>query len=235
MWRVKICGNRTPEDVRLVVASGVDALGLIVGVRHTSEDAIPAAVARSLLALIPDGILSVMVTHLDRLEDVLALHAEVPTGAIQLHDDIAEGDIRSLRRLKPSVPLIKAVHVTGEGAIERASVLAGDVDALLLDSRTEDRIGGTGVIHDWTISAQVVQRVPRPVILAGGLTPDNVDQALDRVRPHGVDVNSGVDGADGAKDPEKVRLFVARARAKLAAIDAGRIWPLPPTRSPVAG
>jgi phosphoribosylanthranilate isomerase len=121
-----------------------------------------------------------------------------------------------LRSLAPGVRLIKAIHVTGPEAVENARCFAGVADALLLDSRTADRLGGTGRTHDWTISRAVVAAVaPVPVYLAGGLNPENVRQAIETVRPAGVDVNSGVEDAHGAKDPAKVAAFAATALESL--------------------
>ncbi|MEM3423739.1 MAG: phosphoribosylanthranilate isomerase, partial [Nitrososphaeria archaeon] len=79
-------------------------------------------------------------------------------------------------------------------------------------SRTPDRLGGTGLTHDWEISAEIVKTVKIPVILAGGLTPDNVKKAIKKVKPFGVDVNTGVKDSNGYKDPEKVKLFVKVAK-----------------------
>ena len=123
-------------------------------------------------------------------------------------------DLRRLRALAPGMRLLKAVHVTGEDALGRALSYAGAADALVLDSRTADRLGGTGLTHDWSVSARIVEAVtPLPVYLAGGLRPENVGEAVARVRPAGVDVNSGVEDASGRKDAQKMREFVARARA----------------------
>jgi len=125
-------------------------------------------------------------------------------------------DLRRLRALAPGMRLLKAVHVTGEDALGRALSYAGAADALVLDSRTADRLGGTGLTHDWSVSARIVEAVtPLPVYLAGGLRPENVGEAVARVRPAGVDVNSGVEDASGRKDAQKMREFVARARAGL--------------------
>ncbi len=109
------------------------------------------------------------------------------------------------------------MHVTGEDALGRAlDYAAADADALVLDSRTADRLGGTGQTHDWSVSARIVAAVsPVPVYLAGGLRPENVGEAIARVRPAGVDVNSGVEDAKGRKDMAKMRAFVVRARAGL--------------------
>ena len=90
------------------------------------------------------------------------------------------------------------MHVTGDDALGRALVYAAVADALVLDSRTADRLGGTGRTHDWSVSARIVAAVaPLPVYLAGGLRPENVAEAIARVHPAGVDVNSGVEDAGG--------------------------------------
>jgi phosphoribosylanthranilate isomerase len=103
--------------------------------------------------------------------------------------------------------------VDGEAALRRAEQAAAWADALHLDTRTGARLGGTGVTHDWSLSARIAAATPIPVILAGGLTADNVAEAVGHVRPFGVDVNSGVEDARGVKDPAKMRAFVAAARA----------------------
>jgi phosphoribosylanthranilate isomerase len=129
---------------------------------------------------------------------------------------MALADLRRLRVLAPGVRLIKAVHVTGEDALGRALAFAADVDALLVDSRTADRLGGTGRTHDWAVSARIVAAVaPLPVYLAGGLRPENVREAVAQVRAAGVDVNTGVEHVDGRKDPARMREFVSRAKAGL--------------------
>ena len=124
---------------------------------------------------------------------------------------MAVADLRRLRLLAPGVRLIKAVHVTGEDALGRALAFAAEVDALLLDSRTADRLGGTGRTHDWSVSARIVAAVsPVPVYLAGGLRPENVAEAIARVRPAGVDVELGRGGRGRAQGPG------ADARIRLA-------------------
>ena len=108
------------------------------------------------------------------------------------------------------------MHVTGDDALGHALSYTAHADALVLDTRTANRLGGTGRTHDWSISARVVAAVaPLPVYLAGGLRPENVAEAVARVRPAGVDVNSGVEDANGRKDAAKMRAFVDRAMAGL--------------------
>ena len=100
-------------------------------------------------------------------------------------------------------------------------------DALVLDSRTADCLGGTGLTHDWSVSAGIVEAVaPLPVYLAGGLRPENVGEAIARVRPAGVDVNSGVEDASGRKDGQRMCEFVARARAGLQRVHSATEGPV---------
>jgi len=212
MVRVKICGNRTLEDALLAVSGGADAIGLIVGVRHESEDALKAETSGEILRAIPPLVSTVLVTHLLHAQEILDILAVVPATTIQLHDRISIEEINALRHRLPHVKLIKAIHVTDRTSIQSAEVFAGHVDALILDSLTRNKIGGTGIVHDWDISREIVQSVNKPVILAGGLTPENVVEAIHHVNPYGVDVNTGVQAPNGRKDPQKVRDFIRLAR-----------------------
>lgn len=224
MFKAKICGNRTARDLDVAIAAGADAVGLISGVRHVSEDAISAETARALLARVPVFVTPVLVTHLVTAEAVVALHRSVPAPVIQLHDAIADDQVQALRRTLPGVRLVRAVHVIDETSVNRAAATAPGVDAVLLDSRTSDRIGGTGLTHDWRLSRRIVEALDVPVVLAGGLTPDNLTEALATVRPYAVDVNSGVDDARGDKDADRVRRFVALAhRPDAAAFGPARV------------
>jgi phosphoribosylanthranilate isomerase len=210
--RVKLCGNRTAADVAAGAAAGADALGLIVATTHRSEDALQIADARLLLREVPVFVTPVLVTHLTTCEAIARLHELVPAPVLQLQADLAAEEARCLRASLPQVQLIQAVHVIDAGAVAAAERKAPLFDALLLDSRTEDRLGGTGRTHDWSISRRIVTAVAGPVILAGGLTPDNVGEAISRVAPYGVDVNSGVDGTGGGRDAERAAAFVRAVR-----------------------
>src|ERR671917_2934618 len=213
---VKMCGIQSFEEARAALACGATALGFLVGLTHRAEDGIDATTAHGIVRRLPVGAEAVLVTHLRDPERVADLAASVGTSAIQVHDDMTIPDLRRLRALAPGARLLKAVHVTGEDALGHALAYAAVADALVLDSRTADRLGGTGQTHDWTISARIVAAVaPLPVYLAGGLRPENVAEAFARVCPAGVDVNSGVEDASGRKDLERMRAFVGRARAGL--------------------
>ena len=112
----------------------------------------------------------------------------------------------------PGIKLVQVIHVTGPESVEEALRVAPHVDALLLDSGNQSlkvkELGGTGRVHDWSLSERIVKSVPRPVYLAGGLKPDNVGEAIRRVRPFGVDVCSGL-RTDGSLDEAKVAAFFA--------------------------
>jgi phosphoribosylanthranilate isomerase len=212
MLRVKICGNRTIDDIAAAADMGADAIGLIVGVRHRSEDALEPAQAANLLRSVPVFVSSVLVTLFVTAEQVLQLHKAVPTSTIQLLDAIPIEEVDIIRSALPYVPLIKAVGVTDEQAIDIARSFESHVDALLLDTHVGDRIGGAGTVHNWSISRRIVAAVSKPVILAGGLRPENVIQTIEEVKPYGVDVNSGVEFPNGEKDPDRLRQFIRVAK-----------------------
>jgi phosphoribosylanthranilate isomerase len=214
---IKICGIQTIDEGRLALDCGATALGFLVGLTHRAEDGIDAATAAAIIACLPSAREMVLVTHLLQPQAVTQLAEQIGVNVIQVHDRMAVPDVLLLRAINPSRRIAKAVHVTGDAALDEARAYAAAADALLLDSRTSDRLGGTGCTHDWTISRKIVAAVaPVPVYLAGGLTPDNVSAAVQAVRPAGVDVNSGVEDGVGRKDRQKLTAFVAAARTALA-------------------
>lgn len=213
MVRVKICGNKTLQDAKTAVQYGADAIGLIVGTKFFSEDEISVSSASEIVAALPPFISSVLVTHLQSGHEILELYRAVSPTTIQLHNEVSMSVIEELRCKVPHVKLIKAIHVVDSRAVTQALVYSSCVDSILLDSRTDSRIGGTGVTHDWSVSRKIVLQSKVPVILAGGLNPSNVEAAILKVRPFAVDVNSGVDSPGGEKDPQKVAGFMSSARA----------------------
>ena len=103
--------------------------------------------------------------------------------------------------------MIKAINVTDGSAVEQAKVYEPFSDMILLDTKSGRRIGGTGKTHDWNISKKIVEQIDVPVVLAGGLNPENIKEAVKKVMPFGIDANSGLEHKDGSKDLEKVRKF----------------------------
>jgi len=230
--RVSVCANQSAADVAACVAGGVDAVGVLVQVRHRAEDAVDLATAARLLAGVPPYVGRYAVTHATELDELLAL-AELPVDTVQLHAEVPPATAARFRERAPGLRLLKALAVAGTplarsdrenggsprsrraaGWLETAAVAAWArlVDGLVLDSvnPAEDRIGGTGRTHDWTVSARIARASPVPVILAGGLRPSNVAAAVRAVRPWAVNVNSGVERG-GAKDAALVAAFVRGA------------------------
>ena len=213
MVRVKICGVRSLADAHVAVESGAHAIGLLVGQVHESPDFITPRTAREICHGLGPFVVPVLVTHLADPDAIVELVQQIPAWAVQVHSELPVDSLASLRsRLFPRRILGK-VSVDGEAAIERARSISSVVDALLLDScdRATNRVGGTGLVHDWNVSSRIVRESTVPVILAGGLTPANVAEAIAVVRPWGVDVNTGVKGEGGHKSANRCRQFVAAA------------------------
>jgi phosphoribosylanthranilate isomerase len=210
--RVKVCGITTRDDARAAIDRGVDALGFLVGLLHASEDELTATDARKIVETLPPFVVAVLVTHRHDPADVRELVREVRPHAVQLQGAFPLDDIPALRE-SCGVRTVKVVHVEGEASVSAAVEAARHADAVLLDTKTPTRIGGTGLTHDWALSRRIRDEIdPVPVILAGGLTPDNVARAIQQVNPYAVDANSGVSVRRGQKSPELVDRFVRAAR-----------------------
>ena len=205
--KCKICGTNTVRDLEIAVAAGADAVGFIVGTTHKSEDSITPAEAREMIRLLPPFVSGVVVTHLTAPEDLVCLVEETACSVLQIQDMVPVETLTLLRERFPHLCLIKAVHVVDEFSVATAKALEPYADAILLDSRTADRLGGTGITHDWSISAKIVSAVSKPVILAGGLKPENLFEAMSVVKPYAVDVHSGVK-QDGVRDFLRTEEFV---------------------------
>src|SRR5947209_9767616 len=210
--RIKICGVTTEADARLAARLGADAVGLNFYSR--SPRYLDPATARPLLRALPPFVEPVGVFVNAPLRDVFTvLNALGRVRAFQWH-----GDRREVSDSFP-FPLIAAFPVSDRGsldAIRRYLDACGAVGALpaavLVDAHVPGEYGGTGRVAPWELLADFDPGVP--VILAGGLTPENVAEAVRVVRPYGVDVASGVESAPGRKDPEKLRRFLDAVRNK---------------------
>jgi len=187
-----------------------------VGQRHPSQDFILPATAARLVSHLPPFVSPVLVTHLTEPDAIMELVDQTLITTLQLHGGSQpEQIIPLLEYLEGAGKLILAVHVTAPGEYSPDPTLYYEnVDAILLDSKdpATGRVGGTGRTHDWNTSAQLTAASPRPVILAGGLNPDNVADAIRRVHPFAVDVNSSLKGFDGELDPRIAASFVRNAK-----------------------
>lgn len=213
--RIKICGIQNVDEANLCLLSGADSLGFLLELTHKAEDKITRSQAKAIIQELPAGTNTVMVTHCLEWQTIADIAQDVSVTCIQIHDDLNIEGIKALRAALPEVTLLKAIHVpfTHATSKEKTEVtkkalnFAEYVDALLLDSRTKDRLGGTGLTHDWITSAEIVKNNVKPVIIAGGLTPSNVEEAIIATSCFGVDVNSGVEDEQGRKDKTKVKTY----------------------------
>jgi phosphoribosylanthranilate isomerase len=209
--KVKICGNTILEDAALAISAGADGLGFLIGLGYPTDDEITAPQAAAIIAKVPPLVATVLVTHRDDAAWVIETCRSIGANTIQLHAEFNLGDVPRLRAELRGVKLIKAVQVRGAESIAEAAEASKYYDAILVDSATANKIGGTGQTHDWRISSRIVETASAPVILAGGLTPENVREAIITVKPYAVDVNSGVEFPNGRKSPKRVRAFVRQA------------------------
>ena len=211
--RIKICCIQNADEAALAIRYGASALGLVSSM-PSGPGVIPEERIAEIARTIPPGVTSVLLTsHVDA-DSIIEQQRRTGVNALQLCDRLDEGAHQELRRKLPGISIIQVVHVTGPESIDEALSLQNDVDAFLLDSGRTDLavkvLGGTGKVHDWGISRELCSRVARPVFLAGGLTPENVGEAVRVVAPYGIDVCTGV-RSDGRLDEAKLRRFVAHA------------------------
>lgn len=181
---------------------------------------VPDERVAEIAAAVPPGVDTFLLTSLQDPDAIVAQHRAAATTTLQLVDELPPGAHAQLRRALPGIRLVQVIHVNGPEAIEEARRAAESVHAILLDSGdpTLDvkQLGGTGRRHDWTVSARIREQLDVPVILAGGLTPENAAEALATVRPYALDVCSGLRGADFALDPDKLARFAAVVNGSVA-------------------
>jgi phosphoribosylanthranilate isomerase len=206
--KVKICGVRTPEDARKCVDAGADALGMLLA---PSPRRITVSQAREIAEALPPTVRPVIVMVPSTAAEAITAARAIRPGAIQLQGDEPPEMVAEIKKALPGTCVVKAVHV-GEGReMEKALAYEKVADAILLDTMSPNR-GGSGTTHDWAISKKIVASVRKPVILAGGLNPENVADAIRAVRPYAVDVASGVEGEGRVKDAALVEAFIANAK-----------------------
>ena len=212
MTEIKICCISSHEEAQLAIASGADILGL-VSAMPSGPGVIPEERIASIAAAVTAQ--TFLLTSLCDAEEIIDQHRRCGTTAIQICDAPPAGSHARLREALPNVRLVQVIHVTGEASYDEAMTAARDVDALLLDSGNPalriKELGGTGRVHDWSISRRICADAGVPVFLAGGLRPENVAEALAITGAGGVDICSGV-RTDGKLDREKLQRFIAAVR-----------------------
>ncbi len=206
MTRVKICGIKNIEDARAVFEAGADDLGFHVQL-DGGRSPLSADDARKLITQLPPTASGVIVTSLTKPEELAELARQTGASTLQLYGEIDAEAMREVKHIMPVLKLWKVLEVEKE-ALAAAKKYIGAADALVLDTAK----GGSGKTHDWTVSKKIREAVSIPVILAGGLNPENIAEAIATVEPLEVDVNSGVSNEDGTKNIEKVKAFIKAAK-----------------------
>jgi phosphoribosylanthranilate isomerase len=207
VFRIKICGITSVEDALAAVEAGADALGFNFAEEAKKRNRyIAPDEAKEIIRALPDGVHSVAVT-VDESPETLENYLEF-VDYVQLHGEESPAFCE-----KYGDRAIKAFRTVS--GFDSATVDAYNVGAYLVDAGVSGSRGGTGETCDWSAAREVVGR-GRPVILAGGLTPENLEEAIRSVSPHGVDTAGGVESAPGKKDHERIRRFVRAARAALS-------------------
>ncbi|MFC5972004.1 phosphoribosylanthranilate isomerase [Halomarina salina] len=209
MTRTKLCGITSASDRAAAVAAGADALGFVVDVPVDTPRELAPGTAADLVADVPPFVTTVLVTMPEAPGAAADLVETVGTDVVQVHglDPAAVSDLAATTDAR----VVAATDLDGDHAGYAAAA-----DAVLVDSVDDDGAGGTGETHDWTRTRDLVRTLDdeygTPVVLAGGLTPENVAEAVETVGPFAVDVASGIEAAPGEKDAEAMAAFVRAAR-----------------------
>jgi phosphoribosylanthranilate isomerase len=210
---IKICCITSIEEAQTAIAFGASAIGL-VGEMPSGPGPIPDTLIREIALSTPPAVGTFLLTSETSVDDIVRHHQRTNTNTIQIVDALSRGTHAQLKAALPSIKIVQVVHVLGEHSIDEAVEVSGQVDALLLDSGNPHlrvkELGGTGRIHDWSLSRKIRDVARCPVFLAGGLRPENVRQAIEQVQPFGIDACSGV-RTNGRLDEKKLKQFIDNA------------------------
>jgi phosphoribosylanthranilate isomerase len=213
---IQIAGVIDKHEAALLCKAGVTHIGFPLRLLDGRED-LAESEAKTVISSIGSSVTTVLITYLDDSDEVVDFSDYLGVGGIQLHGPISEANLEKIRMQRPRLFIIKSliVRTNNLGELEKeVSRFHPFVDAFITDTYDPNtgRTGATGKTHDWAVSLCLVEFSPKPVVLAGGLTPENVRAAIIKVRPAGVDAHTSLEGPDGSKDPALVAKFVSEAR-----------------------
>jgi phosphoribosylanthranilate isomerase len=193
--RIKICCIGSIEEAALALELGASAVGLVSHM-PSGPGVISEELIAKIAATVPPSVGTFLLTSEQEVRAIVKQQRFCRTNCIQICDRLTSAEHRELRNALPGISLIQVVHVVGSESVDEAVAVSEGVDAILLDSGNQTlpipELGGTGRVHDWTVSREIRERIPIPMFLAGGLNAGNVKRAIREVGPFGLDLCSGV-------------------------------------------
>lgn len=219
---IQIAGVIDKDEADMLVDAGVDYLGFPLRLKDGREDLSEEAAAEIIRSLQPP-VYGVNITYISFAEEIKQFCDALGAKVIQLHGKVEKNELRKLKIIAPDLGIIKSLIVRGNNIDDlklQLKEFSPLVDSFITDTfdPATGRSGATGIVHDWNISKTIVELSPKPVILAGGLNPENVSEAIRFVKPAGVDSHTGVESPNGRKDPEMIYKFVSEAKSAFAEI-----------------
>ncbi len=220
---VQVAGVRDLTEARLLESLGVDFIGFPLRLGYHQPD-VSEETARTIIAALKASTNVVLITYESSAKELSNLTRFLGVSIVQLHGDVSSEEVKRIRRERPDLTMIKSLIVRPEFGqdtrplLNEARLYEPWVDAFITDTfdPKTTACGATGLTHDWTISRLLVRQLTKPLILAGGLNPGNVYDAILEVGPAAVDSHTGVEGPSGEKSPERVARFVSEARRGFA-------------------
>jgi phosphoribosylanthranilate isomerase len=217
MWKnfIQIAGVKSLDEARTLINEGVGFIGFPLRLTVNAED-ISEEEAKAIIAEIKNEAKPVLITYLSEHGEIAEFADYIDVKIVQLHGEITEDELASLKAIKPELKIIKSLVVRENNLSDllvSVEKLSPFVDAFITDTfdPKTGAEGATGKTHDWNVSAKLREKSSKPLILAGGLTPENVAEAIRAVMPAGVDAHTGVEDENGDKSSEKVKAFVQNA------------------------
>lgn len=212
--KVKICGISNEIDALTAVKLGADAIGFVMGGKVLPVEVEPyAQLVRQTIKKFPKGVDSFLVTHLFNADDILDLANYIKSTGIQISEDIDIEEVKKVRK-KTDKKIIKTIVTTDPIATEKLKLYEPYCDFFLLDSRESGYTGGTGKENNWEMCKKLIELTKKPVFIAGGLNPENVEGAIKQTSSYGVDVSTGVSCYSESylkkdrKDASKIEKFI---------------------------
>jgi len=204
--RIKICCISSVAEAKLAIKYGADALGFVSampsGAGIIDEELIP-----QIVSTVPPPTATFLLTSKVRTDDIISQILRCKTNTVQLVDRVDHEVYNKIHQEFPWIKIVQVIHINNKESIKEAELISPYIDALLLDSGNQSlpvkELGGTGRVHDWSISKTICEMIEKPIILAGGLNSSNVEEAIRTVHPFGVDVCSGL-RTKGLLDEEKL-------------------------------